>query len=90
MAELSLSFFLTIEEKSEEGRLPPYFKKREENGMEFEKFLESENAVQAYFGENLRLTVSNVLKNNGVTLSGLIFYVRGQRSGLHHLSERFL
>lgn len=42
--------------------------------MEFEKFLEKvKNAVQAYFGENLRLTVSNVLKNNGVTLSGLIF-----------------
>ena len=39
--------------------------------MEFEKFLEKvKNAVQAYFGENLRLTVSNVLKNNGVTLSG--------------------
>ena len=42
--------------------------------MEFDKFLEKvKNAVQAYFGDKIHLTVSNVLKNNGVTLSGLIF-----------------
>lgn len=45
--------------------------------MTLEQFVNKvENAVRAYFGNSLRITVQKIMKNNGVELTGLIFVER--------------
>ena len=42
--------------------------------MDFEKFVKKvKDGAQAYLGDGVSLSVSTVLKNNGVNLTGIIF-----------------
>ena len=61
MAELSLSFFDNSKRKAKREDCC-HISKREEMEWNSKVSGKVKNAVQAYFGENLRLTVSNVLK----------------------------
>lgn len=59
--------------------------------MDFEKFVKKvKDGAQAYLGDGVSLSVSTVLKNNGVNLTGINFHGRGQRRRFHHISGRAL
>ena len=54
--------------------------KKEKRGkfMSLEQFVNKvKNAVCAYFGEELRITVQKIMKNNGIEMTGLIFMEKG-------------